>query len=241
LNFLFEKQIKVEIITNGSGRNEIYKDILKHSGSVIFSWDAAEKELFEKLRSRAKWDVLVDKIKKINDDMKKSGNKRISFLFTLQKENVGHLSKIVGVSHDLGVDKIILNVVKDDDFHWMDDEVIEKIKKDLDHAVELAKKYGIELLYPTVRLDNKIIFHGKFNSCQDFCSMSWSEVVIRWNGDIQPCNMFNPYVYGNVFLNSFDDIWNGLFVMLFRKMINTNRRHPYCRNCVYFEEAYEKL
>jgi radical SAM protein with 4Fe4S-binding SPASM domain len=70
------------------------------------------------------------------------------------------------------------------------------------------------------------------------CQMPWEEAVIRWNGDVQVCNMFNPYTYGNIYLNSFKNIWNGAFAQVFRNNMNTDFRHPYCRDCVYMGDAY---
>jgi radical SAM protein with 4Fe4S-binding SPASM domain len=71
------------------------------------------------------------------------------------------------------------------------------------------------------------------------CGAPWREVVIRWNGDVQACNMFNPYVYGNIHRASLPSIWVNEFATLFRAKLNSSSdRHPYCRNCAYIPSAY---
>ena len=49
LDYLIEKRLDIELITNGSGKLEIYKKIFNNSGFVIISWDAAEKEILRNL------------------------------------------------------------------------------------------------------------------------------------------------------------------------------------------------
>jgi len=47
----------------------------------------------------------------------------------------------------------------------------------------------------TVKANNKFTkTHGFLNHCPALDS----ELCILYNGDVTPCNMFNPYVYGNI-------------------------------------------
>jgi radical SAM protein with 4Fe4S-binding SPASM domain len=238
LDCLIEKKLKIELITNGSGKLEDYKKILKNDGFVIISWDAAEKEIFEKLRRPAKWETFVKKIKDLTFDLSHSELKKTALLFTLQESNIGQLSKLVLKCKKWQIASIIVNVVKDNGIEWTRRKMSE-IENEFILANKLATKNGISLFLPSQVFGYKMTIVGAFSTSSEKCEMPWKEVVIRWNGDVQACNMFNPYVYGNVRLNSFDDIWNNLFASLFRKMINTSKKHPYCVNCVYFKEAYE--
>lgn len=239
LDYLIEKGLNIELITNGSGKLENYKKILNNSGFVIISWDAAEKEIFEKLRRPAKWETFVKKIKDLTSDSSDSELRKIALLFTLQESNMNQLSKLVLKCKEWNIVNIIVNVIKDNENGWIEDK-IDDIESEFILANKLAIENGVSLFLPSQVLGHKIIIDGAFSTNSEKCEMSWKEVVIRWNGDVQVCNMFNPYVYGNIYLNSFNDVWNNLFANLFRKMINTNKKHPYCVNCVYFEEAYKK-
>ncbi|MBD3215110.1 MAG: SPASM domain-containing protein [Candidatus Lokiarchaeota archaeon] len=70
-------------------------------------------------------------------------------------------------------------------------------------------------------------------TCQKFCQNPWEEVYIRYNGDLTPCNMLNPYIYGNLNNSDFVDLWTGLNAELFRKFLNSENRHQYCQDCYY--------
>lgn len=239
LDYLIEKRLDIELITNGSGKLEIYKKILNNSGFVIISWDAAEKEIFEKLRRPARWEAFTKKIKELTSDSSGSKLRKIALLFTLQERNMDQLSKLVLKCKEWKIINVIVNVIKDNENGWIEGKIGD-IESEFISANTLSIENGINLFLPSQVLGHKILIDGAFSTNSEKCEMPWKEVVIRWNGDVQVCNMFNPYVYGNIYLNSFDDIWNNLFANLFRKMINTNKKHPYCINCVYFEEAYKK-
>lgn len=239
LDYLFENNLRVELITNGSGRTEIYKKILDNSGSVIVSCDAAEPELFEKLRRPAKWEAFANKIKNLTADISDEKIGGISLLFTLQKENIDQLSKLVLKCQEWKVKKIIVNAIKDNDHGREGGRLAEQIENEFKTANGLAQQRNVKLFLPSQVFGHAIHCENTYKTNSEECKMPWKEVVIRWNGDVQACNMFNPFVYGNIKLNLFDDIWNNLFANLFRKMINTDKKHPYCVNCVYFEEGYK--
>jgi radical SAM protein with 4Fe4S-binding SPASM domain len=237
LDFLFENNLSVELITNGSGNTDEYKKILRNNGSVIISWDAAEAEIFEKLRRPAKWKEYVNNILRLTQDISNAELNNISFLFTIQKQNINQLSKLVQRSLDWKIKNVIVNVVKDNQSEWSKLRISE-IETEFVLANEFAKQNSTNLFLPSQIFGNKIFAENTYQTNHDGCKMPWKEVVVRWNGDIQVCNMFNPFIYGNIHLNTFNEIWNNLFANLFRKMINTDKKHPYCTNCVYFEEAY---
>jgi|GEM_PF-1536625 len=239
LDYLFNKKLYVELITNGTGKFEIYKKILNNSGSVIISWDAAEKDIFEKLRRPTIWEVFVKKIQDLRCSVSKDNGERISLLFTIQKQNVGQLEKLIKKCAEWNIRNVIVNAIKDDEERWTDEDVL-VMENDCRLAYALAKESDVRIFLPSQIFGKKIRVDGTYTTNSEKCQMPWKEVVVRWNGDIQACNMFNPYVYGNIYLNSFNDIWNNLFANLFRTMINTDKKHPYCVNCVYFEEAYKK-
>lgn len=237
IDYLFEKKLRVELISNGSGRTNIYQKILNQSGSVIISWDAAEREIFEELRRPAKWDAFVQRLQRITEGIADEKLNNMSLLFTLQKKNIHQLSKLVLKCKEWNIRNVIVNVIKDTDSEW-GNRLFKEIEDECIEAHALAQQHRINLLLPSQIFGHTIHVERSHRTNSEHCAMPWKEVVIRWNGDVQVCNMFNPYVYGNIHLNSFSDIWNNAFANLFRKMVNTEKKHPYCVNCVYFEEAY---
>lgn len=239
LQAIFDRHITVELITNGSGDNRYYENILDNKGAVLISWDAAEKKVFEQLRRPANWEIYLEKLKSLaNFANKTQSSDRLFLLFTLQKSNIEQLPLLVTKCVEWKVKNIIVNVVKLENNNWIT-ERIELIKAVFKQAIEIAEKENIALLLPNEieKQDLQIEKALKTSSCQ--CNMPWEEAVIRWNGDVQVCNMFNPYTYGNIYVNDFNTIWNNAFANLFRKFINTPTRHSYCEGCVYIKDAYE--
>lgn len=239
LDVLFEKGITVELISNGSGKQVYYESILQNNGVVLISWDAAEKEVFERLRRPAKWEAYTGKLISLAGFASDTNcSDRLSLLYTLQKHNISQVKKLVTKCDIWSIKNIIVNVVKLSNTNWIQEHITE-IRNELVEASCLAQEKGISLLIPSSMDGTELEIAGSVKTSSCHCTMPWEETVIRWNGDVQVCNMFNPYTYGNIFINDLETIWNNSFASLFRKYINTDKKHPYCQGCVYIKDAYE--
>jgi radical SAM protein with 4Fe4S-binding SPASM domain len=240
IDALSERGIFIELITNGFGQITSYHRILDAGGSVFVSWDAAEQMTFEQLRRPAKWKESCESLLKMVRHRRANGaTGSVSILFTLQRANVGQLERLVGHCARWGVGRVIVNVVKLENSYWTADQLSE-ITNDFNAAQRLASMMGIQLSVPDEINGYPLGVDGALRTCSQDCFMPWQEVVIRWNGDVQVCNMFNPYIYGNIFLNSFYNIWNNRFANLFRDRIKSPDKHPYCRGCVYFDDTLKR-
>ena len=239
LQILFDRKIIVELISNGSGKEEHYQSILENNGVVLISFDAAEKEIFESLRRPANWEIYTDKLISLAKFAKNiKALDRLFLLFTLQKQNINQTSKLVEKCCEWNIHNIIVNVVKLSQTDWILQRILD-IKNDFQVATQLAEQNNIALLLPAEIEGINLEIKNSIQTSACNCKMPWEEIVIRWNGDVQVCNMFNPYTYGNIFLNDLETIWNNSFANLFRKYINTKMKHPYCNGCVYIKDAYD--
>lgn len=241
LDALFQRQISIELITNGTADPAVVFPILERGGVILLSWDAAEAGLFETLRRPARWKPMTEKLQELARMAATAGaSERLSLLFTLQNGNIGQLAPLVTCCSKWGIRNILVNVVKLTHMHWADEQA-DAIQADFNEAASLAAVHGIKLLLPAEINGRSVSAAGTVATSAQHCRMPWEEAVIRWNGDVQVCNMFNPYTYGNLFLNDFRTIWENAFAGLFRKMINTEERHAYCKNCVYMKDAYDYI
>lgn len=239
LQLLFDRGITVELISNGSGKLEYYESILQNNGVVLISFDAGEKEIFESLRRPANWETYTDKLISLSKfAISIKAVDRLFLLFTLQKQNIKQTSKLVEKCIEWNIHNIIVNVVKLSQTDWIQQRIAE-IKNDFAVASQLAEQNGIALLLPSKIEGINLELKNSIQTSACNCRMPWEEIVIRWNGDVQVCNMFNPYTYGNIFLNDLETIWNNSFANLFRNFINTKMKHPYCNGCVYIKDAYD--
>lgn len=239
IDLIERNNISVELITNGTGKIDDYKKIINNNGIIIFSIDAVEKKLFETLRRPAKLNdfiAVLENLSSYSSEIDKSD--RIFLLFTLQSSNIKELSKLVILAKKIGLNNIIVNVVKLDNNTFLSTK-FKQIKIEFKKALKISEQEKISLMLPS-HIDNRDVEIDKsLKTSSEHCNMPWEETVIRWNGDVQICNMFNPYTTGNIFINEFKDIWNNAFSNLFRKQINTECKHPYCDGCVYIKNAYE--
>jgi sulfatase maturation enzyme AslB (radical SAM superfamily) len=62
----------------------------------------------------------------------------------------------------------------------------------------------------------------------EICPRIDKELCVLYNGDVTPCNMFNPYIYGNIYQSSIDEIINSKEFEWFKKH---HKQYYYCQNC----------
>jgi radical SAM protein with 4Fe4S-binding SPASM domain len=124
--------------------------------------------------------------------------------------------------------------VKTPNRQWLT-SVLNKVRSDFAAALAAAEVASIPLYLPEIE---GMAFPGGPAIAAHRCTAPWDEAVVRWNGDVQPCNMFNPYTYGNIHRHTFEEIWSNSFADVFRQKINGEDRHPYCVGCVYMPTAY---
>lgn len=239
LTVLLSKALRIELITNGSGPLQYYETILNSGGHIFVSWDAADAVVFERLRRPAKWSQYLDRLGQIATMGSRSIAGSASLIFTLQKANIGHVTGVVELASQLGLKSVQVNVIKSPALQWA---IVgfDKIVEELIAAQMRAREVGILLLVPDQILGKPVGVLGPARTAGSLCSAPWDEVVVRWNGDVQACNMFNPFVYGNIHRTSFDEIWQNRFAATFRAELNGANCHPYCKNCAYMPDAYDQ-
>jgi radical SAM protein with 4Fe4S-binding SPASM domain len=230
---LKKRGISIELITNGSGRVSDYSAVAAAGGHIFVSWDAAEPRLFEQLRRPAQWDECRSRLVEIARSV--AGQGKCSLIFTLQKANIGELRGIVALADELNLSSVQMNVAKTPTTHWLSANILQ-IQTDVAAAMKMAAGSSVVLFVPA-KLGETALAGGQATAASG-CSAPWEEAVIRWNGDVQVCNMFNPYTYGNIHRHPFSHIWHSTFAQVFREKLNGDHRHPYCIGCVYMQSAY---
>ena len=196
---------RVEVIPNGTGALSDYQAIVEADGHVIISWDAAQPALFERLRRPARWAPLVHCLEEIAEAIAARGKGRCSLLFTLQRGNIGELQGVTALAARLKLSAVQMNVAKTPTNHWITDR-FDAISTDVALAADVASGCLVELLTPAQIAGVALTPGSRTHVAASRCAAPWDEAVIRWNGDVQPCNMFNPYVNGNIHRRPFAEI-----------------------------------
>lgn len=234
---LNRRSIDIELITNGTATDEIYQQILSYEGKLFFSWDAASSELFEVLRRPASWKTCLGTLQRTCAFKTSAGKGLVGLLFTLQKANVKEFPRVVELAIEAGADNVQLNVVKGGSQRWLESD-LEEIIKQIEIASTIAREGEIAIFLPDQIHGREIEGEVQVTS-GTHCSAPETEAVIRWNGDVQVCNMFNPYTLGNVFDHGLRHAWESAFAQVFLRKLNTTKCHPYCKKCAYMPKAYD--
>ncbi len=230
-------ELAIELITNASGPLAAYGDILSAGGHVLVSWDAAQPVIFEQLRRPARWTDYVERLGNIAATATESRAGRCSLIFTQQKRNIGELAGVVALAGRLGITAVQINVAKTPSMHWATSNW-ESLMRDMALAARNADRLGVALYIPNQIAGINLDLTPQHQTAGRGCGAPWEEVVVRWNGDVQTCNMFNPFTYGNIHRDALGEIWDNHFASLFRAKLNGADRHPYCRDCSYMPSAY---
>jgi radical SAM protein with 4Fe4S-binding SPASM domain len=232
--------LRGELITNLTCNETTIRALVEAGFVMLVSWDAATPALFENLRRPSRWAEQFEKLR-FSSRLATAANRRdhLLLLFTLQRANFEELPGMVELAAELGVAQILVNVVKLRNEDWIDHHHA-SIVAAIDRARVRADKLDVKLTLPDHIAHHRLDGLGVLPTSARGCDRPEREVVVRWNGEITVCNMFNPYTYGHVQRHGFERAWRGSLAQAFRRLVNTDNKHPYCEGCYYVHEVYER-
>ncbi len=221
-----------EIITNGSASLEIYEYLLASHFVILISWDACEAGLFEKIRYGADFRTMRFKLPHITAKAKQYKAPYPVLLFTFREQNMNQLEGTLHLAAEAEIRRVTVNMFKQTDNSDWTISYHKQIREIFEKAEDLAARLNIDLALPDHIGDES--FHSSCScSCFKKCPFPYEQVVIRYNGDLTPCNMMNPYVYGNISQSKFSMVWNSPEAQIFREFSGTSYLHSYCSYCYY--------
>lgn len=229
-----------ELITNLTCDDETIRLLVDAEFTVLVSWDAATPRLFETLRRPASFAVTLASLRALGSAAAAAGRSdHLHLMMTLQRANFSELARVVELAAEAGVPHVVVNVIKLADESWIERHW-DAIDGSIARARETAAALGIRLFVPDHLGRHALDVGASPTPSTRGCDRPWNEIVIRYNGEIGVCNMFNPYVYGNVNRHGVEGAWRGPLAHAFRKLVNTPDRHPYCEGCYYLEDLYSQ-
>ena len=203
--------------------------------AVLFSWDACEKDRFESIRRGADFDALVTTIRAIGLKKPVGPDRAPVLLFTLRPENIDQLVGTITLAARSGIRRVTVNLFRRADGADWTAACREDIYSSMELAQSEAARVGVDLALPD-HLGAEVVTCLAARSCAgNGCSFAFTQAVVRYNGDVTPCNMMNPYLYGNIRERGFMGIWNDAEAKTFRECANTPNRHPVCCQCYYVD------
>lgn len=195
---------------------------------VFISMDSHLPERLEAIRKRSKYELIV-----ANIDRLASHTPRPFLIFTLQEENFDDVVPIATFALEREL-HLIVNTVRRDDgiepFRHLVRARADELRRAFGEVADLYRGRPIACFLPdriqgiAISSEGTRTPHGGLQRCPAIDR----ELCVLFDGTVTPCNMFNPYVYGNILRSSLTEIRAG---ERFTWFSGNHKEHPYCANC----------
>jgi radical SAM protein with 4Fe4S-binding SPASM domain len=187
---------------------------------INVSLDAFDKKIYEEIRVGSSWDKVMQNIALIN--AKKSDKLKLNLHSVVYLKNIhSYLQNISNFLQMISVDNIRFVGMK---AHGSNDAIMEKSaffsKEQQEFLKHTGKKNNIEITFN----ENKSL---------PYCFRPFNQLYVLFDGYVTPCcNIVDNqyYSFGNLlFEKSFENIWNSLSAIKFRKNLINKKPHRLCK------------
>ena len=235
LKMASDNNVGQTIITNGLLLNEeIIEMFCKNNIFLAISIDAAEKELYEKIRVGGKFEKLLENINILKKMKKKYPKFSYSMHTVLTNINYRTIDDIISFAYNSGFDMLYFMKCAPSKYNkhlLLNDNDIEYIKNKLNKNRQTKIKIEYDIAFQILK-DNKV-FNYRGNNCNDelkedfkesvFCLLPWKKLTIDDMSISFDCHCKTIKIDSND-----TDIWNSKKMVEYRKNIIQNREKA-CR------------
>ena len=222
-------ELNINLFSNFSFSNKRILDaLIKNRVQLFISMDSPNESELVKIRKGARFNYIEQNIKSLHELPN-----RPFIIFTIQEENIHRIYDIAHFAFENNC-SMLYNTIRRDEgietFVAAVNQNLNSIAEQFEKVNQLFSNTGLQCLYPdqlagiVIQVNKKTQTHGTMNSCPAL----EKELCILYDGTTTPCNMFNPYVYGNIFSQSLAEIWNSVARLGF---LTSHKNYYYCKNC----------
>jgi len=195
---------------------------------LFVSMDSHLPERLEVIRKRSKYKLVV-----ANLDRLAAHTPRPFLVFTLQEENFDDIVPMARFACERSFHLLVNTVRRDqgiEPFARLVRARADYLRSAFGSVMELYRDQPLRCLLPdrvqglTIATDGTRKTYGG----RPRCPVIDRELCVLHDGTVTPCNMFNPYIYGNILQSSLSEILAGERFDWFSK---NHKEHPYCANC----------
>ncbi len=214
----FNTQLK--LVTNLSIQNdELWELLIRNHFILGISFDAATPLNFERIRAGAKFQIVMDNLKKLVSYSQKHDVpiENIYLTTVVQGGNISEIPDILKIAHKIGINRIKLFPLKCSEhnpnnlIHYQNSvrsmfDAISVISDDLGLMVEIGASLSQSLAFS--------------NSIPNPCIHPWMYCYVDYQGGIGFCDHLNgkpEYTLGNIKTETFKNIWNNSSFQELRK------------------------
>jgi len=250
IKYVKSKNAYVKIDSNATLTTEEKANSIINSGIdlISISIDGATKETYEKIRIPAKFEVVIENLKKlVRIRNEKKSKTQIHIAFVCQLSNFHELPLIIKLADQLGVDQLNSPFVTEYDIkmnekYKLDKADFEKLKNIYNEALEVCKKVKVKTNIESVGYYLKKIESGEIFKMDDaHCYLPWYSAYITWEGDVLPCCYYydGQVNFGNVFQKPFKEIWHSEEYQKFREQL-AKEKTGICATCGYRDDYLQE-
>tara|TARA_E500000178_G_C16974391_1_gene732591 strand:+ start:213 stop:1325 length:1113 start_codon:yes stop_codon:yes gene_type:complete len=218
IRYARSKDIFVETCTNGDfvdPEGVIYSDINR----ISFQIGGMNQDTHSRYRVRTHLDKTISKIEELLELRKKHqrSNVEIEVGFIVMRHNEHQVIEFLDWAKKIGIDKA---------------NVIDPCARNMLEAYAYLPKDKRYWFYDEEAFEQGILKPKKIP--QNECIWIWNSIQLNWNGDAVPCcrDPNGEYIFGNVFEQGLNCVFNGQKAIDFRKKILSNQKEiSICKLC----------
>ena len=257
INYIHNKGSWTSITTNLNVLPGKPKDIINCGLDVLkISIDAATSETYNRIRKGGDFDSLIETIKLILHEKKRAAKTKpiLRLGFVIQEQNYQEIDLFAEMTAKLGLDTVRyyqMNPMIEDQFPISFDLPV--LSEKLRHAKKIASRNGLKtnldsILIETFKIYSKLTKRNlqsfsflykemmKQQNKECHCLQPWLACNILIDGTVSPCCTLAPpdgsrIELGNIFNQSWNDIWNGDMYTSFRSSIKSGLSKPCINKC----------
>jgi len=210
--------LRTFVSTNGHFLGDIYGIINSGLYRLIVSLDGIDKETYESYRIGGDFERIVNGIKNVSKAIENHGRRPVIELqYLVTRENYADMGKFTSFADEIGANRVVFKTLQAASFE----------------SGELFLPDNMKLT--RYRKNNKGMIETDRNwFLKNRCLRLYYSFQIDWQGNVLPCcfDKDSKYIMGNIYEDTFHDIWKSEKYRSFRNILNKKGRIlPMCKDC----------
>jgi radical SAM protein with 4Fe4S-binding SPASM domain len=227
-----------EIITNGTLLNETNLAKVLDAGisRLTFSIDGGTKEVFEAIRTGARFEQVVGNVRLFQTMRRARGAERprVRFNHVLSERNIDHFDEFLCFVEEIRPEEMGVRTVS-----RMSDAEIQESQDPVFWSKVAAARQRLAAFYARTGIEDSGYLRDRPSridlldaaGMRMICRTPWDTLAIHANGDVFPCMAWARPPVGNLVLQSFEEIWNGDALEALRREFARVQPGVDCLNC----------
>jgi len=224
----------LHITTNGTLLDQpgLVQRILPALRYLEISFDSTTPELYERLRTGARFQHVLDNARKVGEIRRRMPDPKFDFGFsvTLFHPNVHELPGLIRLLASIGGNTVraMFGVLFDEKLSHLsiltDPDLYNRVYRE---ALEVARESGVHLSLPSPFVDRE-----QAGEVQEFaCAAMYHSARIAHDGTMKACQSGETPCVLDYVKKGIRSCWNSREMRTLRASYDTGNAHPTCRNC----------